>query len=225
MFNKKEFIRNNRNLLSAVYRKLMHNRFKIRNGNQFVCKGAFLSRCKVTINGTGNKVLIDPGLTRLYNCDITVRGSDCEIVVGADSNLHETSLYIEDDGGKISVGRHVTITGKTHIAVIEGATVSIGDDCLFSDNIQIRVGDSHSILDATTGKRINPSKDVTIGNHVWIGNTVSILKGAVISDNSVVGAHSVVTGKSFPSNCVIGGFPAKVLKESVTWDPHRLPAG
>lgn len=220
--NKKEIIQKYGRVLSFIYRLLHHNKIKVACGNSVSYKGVFLNGCTINVCGKNNTVCIQPGLTRLYNCRLTILSSNCNIVIGTDSNLHDTSLYIEDNGGGICIGKHVTISGKTDIAVIEGRKVVIGDECLFSANIQIRVGDSHSIMDAATGKRINPSKDVVIGNHVWIGNTVNILKGSVIADNSIVGTCSVVTGKLFPSNCIIGGSPAKVLKEGVNWDPHRL---
>lgn len=210
-------------LLSVIYRITHRNKIRVASGNIVTYKGVFLSHCCINVLGSNNKLFIEPGLTRLYNCNITIAASNCTIMIGADSNLHEANLYIEDNDGTIILGKHVTISGRTSIDVIEGAEVRLGDDCLFSANIQIRVGDSHSIVDATTNKRINPSKDVTIGNHVWIGNSVDILKGSVVGDNSIIGTRSVVTGKYFPANCIIGGFPAKVLKDNVTWDPRRLP--
>jgi acetyltransferase-like isoleucine patch superfamily enzyme len=56
-------------------------------------------------------------------------------------------------------------------------------------------GDSHSILDGDTGKRFNYAEDVLIADHVWIGAGCAILKGALISSETVVGTGSVVTGK------------------------------
>ena len=53
---------------------------------------------------------------------------------------------------------------------------------------------------------------VKIGKNCWIGNSVTILPGVELGDNVTVGANSVVT-KSFPSNCVIGGCPAKIIKQ------------
>jgi len=38
------------------------------------------------------------------------------------------------------------------------------------------------------------------------------VKGAKIGDNSIIAAGSVVTGKTFPANAIIGGNPAKVIK-------------
>ncbi len=71
---------------------------------------------------------------------------------------------------------------KTRLACIEGTSIEIGEDCMFSANIVFRTGDSHSIINSD-GQRINASKSICIGNHVWIGNTVIVNKGVKVSDN------------------------------------------
>ena len=92
---------------------------------------------------------------------------------------------------------------------------------MFSSAIVVRTGDSHSILDKD-GNRINPSKSVRIGDHVWIGNQVTILKGVIIQKDSIVGSGSLVTKKFFDTNIIIGGSPAKVIKESISWCGERI---
>lgn len=133
------------------------------------------------------------------------------------------SLHIEDNDGEITMKRHVTICGQTNIAVIEGRKVVIGEDCLFSSQIQIRTGDSHSILDQKTGARINPSKDIEIGKHVWIGNDVKILKGVKVGEHSIIGTGAILSGGNYPSHSVIGGIGhGKVLKTGIDWTPQRI---
>ena len=59
------------------------------------------------------------------------------------------------------------------------------------------------------------AKPVTIGNDVWIGANCTILPGVTIGNNVVVAAGAVVT-KDVPDNCVVGGVPAKIIKEMET---------
>jgi len=61
--------------------------------------------------------------------------------------------------------------------------------------------------------KLRNKKEVIIGNNVWIGSKVIILKGAKIGDNSIIAAGSVVLGKEYPSNVIIGGNPARIIKE------------
>ena len=93
---------------------------------------------------------------------------------------------------------------------------------MFSNKIQLRTSDSHSILDGNA-KRINPGGDIEIGNHVWIGNEVVVLKGSVIPENCIVGARSIVTSslRATP-NSMIAGIPAKVLKTNINWKRERI---
>lgn len=55
-------------------------------------------------------------------------------------------------------------------------------------------------------------KPVFIDDNVWIGEGVKIMPGTRINKNTVVAAGAIVT-KEFPPNCIIGGNPARVLKE------------
>lgn len=185
-------------------------------------RGVFRKRTTILCNGTNNKIVVDSGLTRLTNCSIRIIGNNNTIHIGAGCKLNNTSFHIEDNGGRIALGERTIIHGLTHIAVIEGKSVEIGSNCLFSANITIRTGDSHSILDKS-GKRINPSKDIMIGNHVWIGNTATILKGTKVNNNSVIATGAILTGKEFPSNCIVGGFGGKILKSEVDWCSERIP--
>ncbi|MGE0842274.1 acyltransferase [Pseudonocardia sp.] len=52
---------------------------------------------------------------------------------------------------------------------------------------------------------------IRIEDNVWIGARVTFLAGSRVGSGSIVAAGSVVRGV-FPSNCVVGGVPAKILK-------------
>jgi len=55
------------------------------------------------------------------------------------------------------------------------------------------------------------SKEVVVGNNVWIGTRVIILPGVHIGNNVIIGAGSVVA-KDFPDNVMIAGNPAVIKK-------------
>jgi acetyltransferase-like isoleucine patch superfamily enzyme len=112
--------------------------------------------------------------------------------------------------GKVRVGNKSTISGS-RIYSGESRSVIIGQDCMFSSNIDIRTTDSHSILSLESKKRINTAGDIKVGNHVWLGNGCKLLKGANIGDNCVIGMGSTVT-KAVKSNSLAVGIPAKVIE-------------
>ena len=92
-------------------------------------------------------------------------------------------------------------------------------------DIDVRTGDSHSIISSETGERLNYEKDIIIGDHVWVAAHSYLLKGAIIGDNSVVATGSIVAGEFPDSNIIIGGSPAKIIKRGVTWDRRRILHG
>lgn len=94
---------------------------------------------------------------------------------------------------------------------------TIGNHVLIGWTVNIRSSDGHHIYDTIT-KINNPIiKPVTVGNHVWIASNVDILKWSEISDNCVVAYRSCVLSKFTTPNCIIGGYPAKILRENVNW--------
>lgn len=94
---------------------------------------------------------------------------------------------------------------------------TIGNDVLVGWNVNIRSSDGHHIYDTVT-KINNPIiKPVTIGNHVWIASNVDILKGSEIADDCIIAYRSCVLSKFTTPNCIIGGYPAKILRENVNW--------
>ena len=103
----------------------------------------------------------------------------------------------------------------------EGKNITVGDNCIFSNNIELHTTDYHSILDQN-GKRTNMAKDIVIGNHVWVGLRCLILKGVILADGCVIGAGSVVTKSISSSNTLIGGAPARSFRADIYWDKNRL---
>lgn len=99
------------------------------------------------------------------------------------------------------------VSGGCYFGIANGSTLEIGDDTLWAWNINIQTS-NHDFIDRDKYEL----KSVKIGKNCWLGGNVTILPGVTLGDNVTVGANSVVT-KSFPSNVVIAGCPAKVLRE------------
>lgn len=214
----KGFIKAHSNLLSRIYYCLMNNRVKGRRGNMLQKKKVFLRGFRCTFYGKNNEVIIGGKKpSSLTNCHIAIHGSNNKVIIEGGVGAKDLTIYCGDQHCMVHVKEDTQFAGKTELATMEGTKIEVGRDCLFSANITLRAGDSHSVIDAETGLRLNKSKDIIIGDHVWIGNTVIVTKGSVIGEHSVVATGSVVAGKSYPNNVALGGNPAKVIKEGVSW--------
>ena len=68
---------------------------------------------------------------------------------------------------------------------------------------------AHDRLDVPFAEQGHTSKGIKIGNNVWIGASSVVADGAVIQDNTIVAANSMVT-RRYPPNVVIQGAPARI---------------
>ena len=114
--------------------------------------------------------------------------------------------FTTDCGKNITIGKHVFMNSGCRFQDQGG--ISIGDDALIG----------HNVVMATLNHALAPEKrsttipaPIVIGNNVWIGANATILGGVTIGDNAVIAAGAVVT-KDVPANTVVGGIPARIIK-------------
>ena len=121
----------------------------------------------------------------------------------------ESYCCINNAVGDVTIGDHTRI--GIHCTVI--GPVCIGNNVNLAQGITVTAL-NHNFKDAT--KRIDEqgisTKPVVISDDVWVGANAVILPGVTIGRHVVVAAGAVVT-KDVPGNCVVGGVPAKVIKE------------
>lgn len=169
----------------------------------------------VVIKGAKNMDLGDDVFIGLFSNKLgSKNGEKVRIYIG------EKGYFKLGDRVRISKGALIVVNGKLEIGyntylnpnvfILANKNVKIGSNCAISWDVQILDDDLHEIEGS---KR---SKEITIGNNVWIGARTIILKGVKIGDGSIIGAGSVVT-RAIPSNVVAAGNPAKIIKENVKW--------
>lgn len=115
--------------------------------------------------------------------------------------------------------------GPTEIRLRDHRDVYIGNDCMFSSLITLWTSDGHTIFNKN-GDVINRGGDLVIGDHVWVGHGVKFLKKSMVNDDSVVGSSSLITKQFEEKNVIVAGFPAKVLRQEISWDrkpPFSFP--
>ena len=187
------FYRPNKLALLIAKRSIVkiHKTSKINIANGRLQLGLdFLSRGKTSLTMDQGSQLNVNGYANICN--------GCRITIGKDAVL--------------TLGNDVFINENSRIMVYKN--LSIGNNCAISWDVNIIDTDHHGIVDNAI---IKPKEhSISIGNNVWIGARATILKGVIIGDGAVIAAGSIVT-RDVPPKCLVGGNPAKIIKQNVEW--------
>lgn len=114
-----------------------------------------------------------------------------------------------DNGLNIHVGDE--FLANYNVTILDISPVTMGDNVWIAPNTLITTI-NHPILPKGRRQHLGISKPVKIGNDVWIGGNATILPGVTIGNNVIVAAGAVVT-HDVPDNVIVGGVPAKVIRE------------
>ncbi len=91
--------------------------------------------------------------------------------------------------------------------------ISIGNNVSIAYNVLIQDSDYHTMYDEKGNEKPH-TLPITIEDDVWIGANAIILKGVTLGKGCVVAAGSVIT-KSIPANALVGGNPARIIKQDI----------
>lgn len=207
-------------LFSKIYNSISFRNKLHAKGCRVSIGVSVIKGLKIISHGYDNEIIIGD-FVRIKDSMIILHGNHNRITIKDLAYLSQIELYTEDSNNEIIVGSNTSLYGKSNFAAIEGTKIRIGDNCLFSGDLQFRTGDSHSILNMQ-GERINQSKDIVIEDHVWIGTRVTCLKGVHISKDSVVAATTTLCKDYKISNVIIGGVPGRIIKTDINWSKERI---
>ena len=175
---------------------------KLREGQGIVNLRIFGSGCRIDI---AEDVLVCRDLTVVLGMDHPHHGAieDAAFTLGAGVRVEDCKACVLTSHGRIEVGA--------------GGQISVG--------VTLYNTDAHPVYRLGSDKPVNRARTLHVGDHVWIGAHVTVLKNAHIPDDCIVGWGSVVTGRFEHPHCALGGNPAKVIAEGITWgvnDPRYL---
>jgi len=138
---------------------------------------------------------------------------DVSIGVFPSPLFFSTYAYIEarNSTAKISIADGTWINnGFSAIAV--HTSITIGRRVLIGTNVEMFDSDFHGIrVDDRNVSRAEWAKPVVVEDDVFLGSNVRVLKGVTIGRGAVVANGSVVV-KDIPPGVIAGGNPARVLK-------------
>lgn len=144
-----------------------------------------------------------------YDRTIVQLAKNSKIDVYGHVTLGPGVRIILGEGAMVRIGNGTFLSSNSLVICKE--SIEIGDHCAISWDVQIMDTDFHTL----SGQRAK-TKPIVIGNNVWIGSRVTILKGVTIGDGAVIAAGAVVT-KEVPPATLVGGNPAKIIRQNVEW--------
>lgn len=165
-------------------------------------------KCTAKIH-SGQNLNID---RRCYIDALSINGIQFgnNVSIGKNTTI-ECSGTMKDLGKGIVIGNNVGLGTHGFFGCAGG--IEIGDDTIFGNYVSLH-SENHNFSDKSLPIRLQGvnRKGIKIGKDCWIGAKTTILDGAEIGDGCIVAAGAVVRG-CFPENVIIGGIPAKIIKQ------------
>lgn len=142
-------------------------------------------------------------------CEKQKMRSLLEKVLGSHGEVFQFNQPFHCDyGDNISIGEN--FFANFNLTILDEAEVRFGDNVFIGPNVSIYTA-CHPLDAENRNKLTEWAEPVIIGHNVWICGSVTIVPGVTIGDNVVIAAGAVVT-KDVPSNVLVGGNPARIIK-------------
>lgn len=119
-------------------------------------------------------------------------------------------------GDDVSINSGLKVRGRGRL--------TIGSHCHFGEDILI-VTDNHNYErpSCLPYDSVRVSKDVVLGECVWVCDRVVIVPGVTIGDGAILAAGAVVT-RDVPPLAIVGGTPATVIRMRNAEEYEKLKA-
>lgn len=192
---------------------LYFSNLRIAKTNFASFKCSEISGTNIFMSGKDNLIEIKNSLISQTN--IYIEGNNNNLTVEPHVKLRSATIHLRGNNCIIEIGKGTTFGGIRIVNVGESNNITIGENCLFADFIELWASDTHSIYDLE-GNLVNNEKPVVIGNNVWIGSHVKILKGVTIGNGAIIGMNSMVTKNIAPKTLNVGN-PTLCIKENIRW--------
>lgn len=137
----------------------------------------------------------------------------CRLVFNGVCSIDGGFSIVINKNGEINIGKNVhfnanaIISSSSLIKICDN--VGTGWDCTFMD------WDGHDIINLETNKVINNPRHIIIDKNCWIGSKVTIMKGTVLCNNTIIPYGSIITKKCDEPYCVFGGSPNHILRTNI----------
>ncbi len=195
-----------------IYKFILFYYYKARNNVT-----TFITKFFIEKVGNGTVFLGVPTI-EVFSRKSIVLGRN--VMVNSENMYYHVSAYQKCKFVANKVDSIIVIGNNTRIhasCIHAKSKVSIGNNCLIAGNCQIIDSSGHELLLENPSQRIysvSKPNEIIIEDNVWIGMNSIILPGVTIGEGAVIAAGSIVT-KDVPTQTLVGGNPAKILKQNV----------
>ena len=187
-----------------------------------------LKGLNVLIHGSNNYLEIElPIAFKDTNIELAGENAVC-IIKKTPIKVNKASIYVAS-WGRCFIDEGIWLNQPNFNVIVNNNErfkphkLVIGKRAQFGRELTIRTSDGHALYNLDEDLPYNEPQDVIIGDDVWIAQRVTLIKGAQIPSNCVVGACSLVNKKfeqpkGKGGGILIAGNPAKVIKRNIRWE-------
>lgn len=141
--------------------------------------------------------------------------------------------------GNVQIGKDVCIKVKKNAYLEMDYMACLGSDCRVLCTNKVVLGSNarvgyqtqfidttiHQLIDLKTSEKLPMTAPIFINKNNWIGNRTTVMKGTKTPENCITASNSLLNKDytSFGQDVIIGGIPAKLLKENIRrdWEGER----
>ena len=142
------------------------------------------------------------------NCFVSALADiyDMRLSLGKNSVICANALL---RSGQLTTGENCSVNTYAYLQ----GPITLGNGVRIGPKASL-IASNHGHADITRPIVAQPliEKGITVGDDVWIGGNVTILPGISIGSNVVIAAGAVVV-HDIPDNCIVGGVPARKIKD------------
>lgn len=142
-----------------------------------------------------------------FNTEISL-DKDAKMCIGERFNMRESARIRVRKSAKLQVGKNAYININCMIACHD--CIEIGDDVQFGPNVQLYDHDHDFRAEGGTKAGKYKKSPIKIGSNVWIGANSIIMRGAIIGDDCVIAAGTIVRAGEYPKGTLI--YNARIMK-------------
>lgn len=181
--------------------------------NAFVFESADFVKSRIQVSGIDNSITVTNAI--VSDSIISITGDHNKIILNDGVSLRKATIIVRGNHCNIFIGRNTTFGGIRIINVGSECAIEIGEGCLFADHIELWTSDTHPIYNENN-EIINHEESIIIEDKVWVGSHVTILKGILIGEGSVIGMGTMVTRDILPHTINVGN-PNRTVREGISW--------